>query len=65
MTNLNRMAAMKKKRNYVWVVEIDFEDGNGYEPTVDCHLTRDEARRSIKESWIYERARVTKYEATR
>lgn len=55
---------MKKKRNYVWVVEIDFEDGDGYESTVDCHLTRDGARRLAKALSPY-RYRVTKYEATR
>ncbi len=28
----------------VWIVEMDFEDGRGWVPTVGSALTRDEAR---------------------
>ena len=33
----------------LWVVEIDFDDGKGWQPTVGVGLTRDDARRECAE----------------
>jgi hypothetical protein len=39
------------KNNTIWVVEINFKDGKGWQATVGVGLTRDQGRREIKTFW--------------
>ena len=55
---------MKKRKPYVWIVEMLDERNGQWQPTVGSALTRDEIREELK-SWRFgsgDRFRPAKYE---
>jgi hypothetical protein len=57
-----------KKKNYVWVVETDYWNVEGFVPTNNIFTIKDEAKRmAVRLQLLYskDKFRVTKYEAVR
>jgi hypothetical protein len=53
----------RNSKRTVWIVEVDFEEGGGWEATVGIGLTRQAALETMRRDWSWQalKCRLTRY----